>query len=590
LKNSQLLPFERNRYYAGKVLTSTDFTAEQLYMNNKRRFLNSVMYGQGVICGLNVINLDDISVLVESGAAIDAAGREIVLESSVVKKLSSLEGYENLNGGKAFLCIRYREEEVHPVYRASADVQDGEKSEYEHNRIDEGYELYLVGSGNGTSPVFQMDDEFLYEKEFVDNEDYLMKLRIPAVVSKGEAVKIVFEVKKKTKNTDKLSFHASFQMPVFTSESGGHTLDVDWKNIEMEEGEILCRSYWVNAELTELEETSLLARREEIKVYQGKRPIEINEDIAIHLLLVDLSPEELATREIGKMNLEMRNVHQRNELLKLAEISFVQGGSSYLVQSIKEQGVKNYIATPGETYHRSKYLSYFKSQDNTRLQMPQSTLPESTSAALTKNQMQMTSGRMEIPLSVNMKKGEIAYSEEIMHGLGSGDVYVQVGLEYKDARLSGQSMPHTIYGDAGMFETAEVMEIDTAVKVMKERGSFQVAVRLKGEQKNIIVPLTWVAIKIETEKTEEDTYLGNGRIVPQHATVQLGMKNKYFFEVNFENMQPCPLSYELTERDSGEIGEDGVYQAPSKEGVYEIKIYCTDKPRIATYVYAIVNK
>jgi hypothetical protein len=55
-------------------------------------------------------------------------------------------------------------------------------------------------------------------------------------------------------------------------------------------------------------------------------------------------------------------------------------------------------------------------------------------------------------------------------------------------------------------------------------------------------------------------------------------------------MQPCALSYELTEKDTGEIGEDGVYQAPSREGVYEIKIYCTDKPRIATYVYAIVSK
>jgi hypothetical protein len=90
--------------------------------------------------------------------------------------------------------------------------------------------------------------------------------------------------------------------------------------------------------------------------------------------------------------------------------------------------------------------------------------------------------------------------------------------------------------------------------------------------------------------SEEDTWIENGRIVPHQATVQLGKKEKYFFEVDFENMQPCALSYELTEKGSGEIGEDGVYRAPAKEGVYEIKIYCTDKPRIATYVYAIINK
>lgn len=85
MKNNQLLPFERNRYYAGKLLTSADFEAEQLYMNNKRRFLNRVLFGSGIVCGLNVVNLDDLSILVESGVAIDGAGREIVVESTVIK-------------------------------------------------------------------------------------------------------------------------------------------------------------------------------------------------------------------------------------------------------------------------------------------------------------------------------------------------------------------------------------------------------------------------------------------------------------------------------------------------------------------------
>ena len=55
-------------------------------------------------------------------------------------------------------------------------------------------------------------------------------------------------------------------------------------------------------------------------------------------------------------------------------------------------------------------------------------------------------------------------------------------------------------------------------------------------------------------------------------------------------MKPQPLSYELTEDGSGEIGSDGVYIAPAKEGVYEICIYCTDMPKISTYVYAIVSR
>ena len=88
MKNTKLYPFERNRYYPGKMLTSADFQAEQTYFNNKRRFINNLMYGAGVVCGCGVFSLDDLSLLVESGVAIDGLGREIVMESSVVKKLS----------------------------------------------------------------------------------------------------------------------------------------------------------------------------------------------------------------------------------------------------------------------------------------------------------------------------------------------------------------------------------------------------------------------------------------------------------------------------------------------------------------------
>ena len=51
MENRQLLPFERNRYYAGKLLTSADFQAEQNYFNNKRRFLNNMALGAAFSAG-----------------------------------------------------------------------------------------------------------------------------------------------------------------------------------------------------------------------------------------------------------------------------------------------------------------------------------------------------------------------------------------------------------------------------------------------------------------------------------------------------------------------------------------------------------
>ena len=73
-------------------------------------------------------------------------------------------------------------------------------------------------------------------------------------------------------------------------------------------------------------------------------------------------------------------------------------------------------------------------------------------------------------------------------------------------------------------------------------------------------------------------------------TIVLGTKESYFFQVKYNNMKACSVSYELTEQGSGEISPEGIYTAPAKEGVYEIRIYCTGKPLICTYAYAIVKK
>ena len=55
-------------------------------------------------------------------------------------------------------------------------------------------------------------------------------------------------------------------------------------------------------------------------------------------------------------------------------------------------------------------------------------------------------------------------------------------------------------------------------------------------------------------------------------------------------MEPCTLSYELVEKDSGEITPDGIYTAPGREGVYEIRISCAEQPLISTYAYAVDKK
>ena len=71
MNDASIFPLERNRYFYGKLLTVRDFEAEQNYMGAKRRLLNRVVSGAGVVCGLGVARSDDTTLLINSGMALD---------------------------------------------------------------------------------------------------------------------------------------------------------------------------------------------------------------------------------------------------------------------------------------------------------------------------------------------------------------------------------------------------------------------------------------------------------------------------------------------------------------------------------------
>jgi hypothetical protein len=82
---TDLTPPERNKFFYGKLMGVHNFEMEQDYFNAKRRLLNRLVIGPGVVCGLGVdlVSLSDgrMGVQVLPGLAIDRCGREIVVSS-----------------------------------------------------------------------------------------------------------------------------------------------------------------------------------------------------------------------------------------------------------------------------------------------------------------------------------------------------------------------------------------------------------------------------------------------------------------------------------------------------------------------------
>lgn len=591
MNNNSLLPFERNRYFAGKMLTSTDFAAEQEYMNNKRRFLNNLMYGSGIVCGCGVYSLDDLSLFIESGFAIDRLGREIVIENSVVRKLSTVEGFEQINTNELTLCVRYKEENVHPVY--SVNRQQAE-SEYEYNRIRENYELFFVATEDvikGTG----VETEFLTNGVLYSDDDYMVMVEMPATVCVNNFARLRVKVIKISDATTDFSFKGCMNLPAFSCEDGSHELDVKFDRLNLDNGECVTSDYWVYIRNDRITETEIILKDGKCTVTVDGSENIVSSDFALKVFISDISPRELVDREIGKVSLELYGMADMQDFICLADVSLIRTDSAYIIEKVNERSVKKYIETPASNTLRSEYLDFFKKYDAAIVSgnanngvVRDVPVHENSNSGL-----RVATGIVEIPIGEHAKAGDIFYSGEIMHGLGIGNVYVSVGREIiENSGITGANTKSTVYGDSRLFKTDNNNgpDVDTAVKVLNDKGSFVVAAGFKKEYDCLMLTYRWVAIKLAGNNDENDNPAEKQWIEAENPTIVLGTNESRYIGVKFHNMDKCSIKYDVMESNSGTITMDGIYTSPNREGVYEIRVSCIEKPHIYTYVYVIVKK
>jgi hypothetical protein len=76
----ELQALERNHYFYGMLLDVYHFERETHYVNAKRRLLNRLVSGYGVVCGLDVEACPDpTQIVITPGVAIDKWGYEIIV-------------------------------------------------------------------------------------------------------------------------------------------------------------------------------------------------------------------------------------------------------------------------------------------------------------------------------------------------------------------------------------------------------------------------------------------------------------------------------------------------------------------------------
>lgn len=575
MNQSNTLPFIKNRYYKGKLLTSRDFEAEQQYQADKAHFMNRILTGQGVLCGLGVQAMDDKTLLVESGAAIDALGREIVIETNQAVKLSALEGFSKIDGTLVDVYVKYREKETEPVYVA------GTEQESENNRVEEGYQLYLanhVTRADATEP-------FLRRLTLFEDENFAVEVLLPDTVCSGYDVNLDVVVTGKNEFGKMLCFEADLSSPALIATKEEAALHILLEDIKVQKGEKKVFSYSMEVAGTTTKETSLIVASGSMKVFVDGDEKEGNVRAGISFAVSDKKPFEVALSLSACDSLDSMRCEQEDVLLATVALSLT--AATYMIEAVDESG-KAYVPVAGKTKLRAQYESYFTKSAKEVCVKPD----EEVKTVVDPLGRHITTGLLEIPLGNGGREGETYYSGEIMHGLGCGNVYVEIGLDsiYEDA--SGQSGQATIFGDSELFRDKKSgVAAKCATMVYNDKGSFVAAVKLLEDVNLLVLTYRWIAISLEgDDHTGFGDALENQSISAVTPTIVLSTKESHFFQVQFHNMKPCSLSYELTEPGYGDITADGVFTAPSREGVYEIKIYCSEKPFICTYAYAIVKK
>jgi hypothetical protein len=172
-KQCEYNTFKRTRYFHGMLLSDQDFIAEQQYHLAKRRLLNKMLHGWGIVCGLEVEGEPGKEwITVKPGLALDCHGNEILVCEPYKLDLTNLlcaaptvidpcaEQTGESNTYYVAICYKERATDQVPVYTPGGGCDD---KACEYARVQEGFCLKLL-TGPPSSPNISRISPSLYQQ------------------------------------------------------------------------------------------------------------------------------------------------------------------------------------------------------------------------------------------------------------------------------------------------------------------------------------------------------------------------------------------------------------------------------------------
>ena len=573
MKNAKYYPFERNKYFYGKLLSVDDFELEQRYTNNKHRMTNRFLFGMGVVAGLYVVRVDEKTLSVEKGFAIDYSGREIIVENPVIKKLSMLEGYEaSIEEGEkdyAYLCLEYDEKETGAVNNLASNGNLGEEQVY--NRISESYRLYLT-EAEPDSEISEQEN--LYEQVRVIYQGNGVKIKqiIPRYAVSGSKCDIRFEVE----NTSRRYISFSMDMEFEGLNYGGQrNLTVSFNETQYEK----TGSYEFTYTLSAADASNLMAKvttlASDMKIYIDQKAVKTEaEDSEDYVAVNKEAVRDQLVNNFFKLPMDSIVPSNQTTRLYLAKIYLVHVGDSSMIERIENLPFNqcvwnNNLSTAVQQL--SEAGTGTKSRDAGR------TGAGGSKNAKEESGIRIAQGTYTLDLNGGGQKGTRFVGEEVAHGLGLGRCSIQVGMEDDEGVIT--------YGSSEVFEDTRPM-IELAVKVFPDRGTFQVGGRLFQQVTKNQVTIHWTAIMNEEEFIEDRI---TRKIFIKPSVLELATRETHYLEAVCTNMDDKEIKWSVKNM-GGTISENGMYTAPNDPGVYEVVAQSVAYPDVKASIFVVVRQ
>ena len=586
--NRKYYSFERNNYFYGKLLTSKDFQNEQRYTNDKRRLINRTLHGMGIVYGMDVVGADDSSIILQSGMALDAGGREIVVPQTQVIKLSTIDGYQELKTDKAYLGIEYDENSIDPV-ESAVDSQEDEK---QYNRARESYHLFLRDAED-CAPSKRMEDEYIGSFVLYQDEEYVVTQYVPVFTVPGMVMKGRTEIRKIGHMPCTTSFFCIISIDGCTEKE----TKVQANHFVLEYGEVLTLEQQFHPENYVFGTENIALDFTEIRLNKSGE-VNTASNIQIFVKAVPGTVMEYIHKNSYKNTMDVVLDKAYDEKLFIAQVDLIRSKQQAMIDKIFRAPLNQYVYNTQQLMVLEKLHEFICEESVQGNAAVAKEAEVQVSEVKVREASNNTSGVFEMSLGNGGEVGKSYFSEEIMHGLGTGPVYVEIGIEYisRDG-ISSSQRESIILGDGSIFSEdttitdEKIFEVDHAIKLLPSRGTFIVGVRPKVKMGRIGLRIRWYAFK--PEDLEQRIYNAKeqkGCLMVQPDTIVIQPKGTVHISPVFINMPEEALVYTLLDPEGGKIDNNGMYSAPAQEGVYEIKVSVLAKPEIYTHAFVIVSQ